>query len=180
MCIVGKRSLFSCRQALRKISGGQHSRQKTTPFSLLAVAPDPTHLRKRFSPRYKTAWSRRTPALVVELCCPLLVAVNFILRLRPCFHCAAESVYHWTRVIEFSLIFFVGHASGPYAAVDPFGLAASVLLVRTSYCVYLPSSSLRILFLGSRIPTALRLFAVAVLYFVPRSFCSEVSVVRSR
>ena len=70
MCIVGKRSLFSCRQSLRKISGGQHNRQKTTPFSLLAASsagPDPTHLRKRFSPRYRTAWSRRTPALVVEL-----------------------------------------------------------------------------------------------------------------
>ena len=69
------------RQALRKISGGKHSRQKTTPFSLLAASsagPDPTHLHKHFSPRYKTAWSRRTPALVVELCCPLFVAVNYV------------------------------------------------------------------------------------------------------
>ena len=42
VCIVVKRSLFSCRLSPRQIPGGHYRRQKTTPFSRGSRHPTPT------------------------------------------------------------------------------------------------------------------------------------------
>ena len=108
---------------------------------------------------------------LVELGCPLFVAVNYVFARVSTVLPSQFTTGHASSRISSDFLCWTRVGSVRCSWL-------SVLLVRTNYCVYLPSSSLRILFLGSRIPTALSVCIRRACWISCHALiCSEVSVV---